>query len=112
MYQPVGVRQFRAGGPAQLFKSKFRGILRFSTLELCNLTLLRNTQNQVGHIKSVILKIHSRSYSLGHRILIGRELTITYLALNQTLEFLQLIFEVGKWLSVDTPQIECLTSQR
>ena len=44
------------------FKSKFKRILRFGTLVIWYLTLVGHTQSQVGHLRSVILKVPGRSY--------------------------------------------------
>ena len=54
---PASVREASQGWSMQtaLFKSKFRSILRYSTL-------VGHTQSQAGHLKSFILKEHGWSY--------------------------------------------------
>ena len=53
-------KQAGAGGPAQANRTV--SILSCSMLVLWLLTLVGHTQSLVGHLKSVILKIPSRSY--------------------------------------------------
>ena len=65
--------------PTALFKSKFRSILRFSTLVEWYLTLVGHTQSQVCHLRSAILKVHIDSvicYGLNFECITSQKIKI------------------------------------